>query len=194
MDRPSYDDLVARLGVPVAVEDARARWGSLVEAAGKGGVVTLITRERWEWAALVPLSHVAGVLSGLPVVSLSTARSKLGDLVRQVAGPYDDEPVLLTRHRTPVAALIAARRLLDGPASAQRAEADALLAAGHTITLARDPVGELVVAIARDPGGGEVAAGSGRSAGEALRSLAGSPPRRHPGSPAAGMTSASGPG
>ncbi|MFI6994925.1 type II toxin-antitoxin system prevent-host-death family antitoxin [Nonomuraea wenchangensis] len=191
MERPSYEELVARLGTPVAVEDARARWGSLVDAA-RNGRVSLITRERWEWAALVPLSRVAGVLTGLPVVSLSTARSKLGDLVRQVAGPYDDEPVLLTRHRTPVAALIAARLLLEPPAAPRRPDADALLADGHTVTLARDPVGGLVVAIARDADGTQVAAGSGHDAGQALRSLAGPPPGQPDGSP--GRTTASGPG
>lgn len=192
IERPSYDELVARLGVPVAVEEARARWGSLIDAAGNGHT-TLITRERWEWAALVPLSKVGGVWGGLPLVPLSTARSKLGDLVRQAADPYDDEPVLLARHRTPVAALIAARLLLARPASTRRPDADALLAGGHVITLSRDPVGGLVVAIARDQGGEEIAAGSGRGAAEALRSLSG-PPGPHPDPPPAGTTTASGPG
>ncbi|MBF8193710.1 type II toxin-antitoxin system prevent-host-death family antitoxin [Nonomuraea sp. K274] len=168
-ERPSYDELVARHGAPVGVEEARDHWGSLVRAAGSGET-TLITRERWEWAALVPLSAVAGVLSGLPVVSLSTARSKLGDLVRQAAEPYDDTPVLLTRHRTPVAALVGARRLLERPAPRRRTDADGLLSAGHTITLVRN-AGERIVATAHDPGGNEVAAGWGRDAAEALRSL-----------------------
>ncbi|GAA2403228.1 type II toxin-antitoxin system Phd/YefM family antitoxin [Nonomuraea africana] len=174
--RPSYDELVVRLGAPVAVEDARSRWGSLVKAA-RNGDTTLITRERWEWAALVPLSRVRGMLTGLSMVPVSTARSKLGDLVRQVADPYYDEPVLLARHRAPVAALIAARSLLASPASPLRPEADALLSGGHSITLTRDPVGELVIAIARDQDGDEIAAGAGRDAAEALRALAG--PRRH---------------
>ncbi|MGW2149422.1 type II toxin-antitoxin system prevent-host-death family antitoxin [Nonomuraea bangladeshensis] len=191
LKRPSYEELVARLGTPVAVEDARARWGSLVDAA-KNGQVTLITRERWEWAALVPLSRVAGVLSGLPVVPLSTARSKLGDLVRQVADPYDDEPVLLVRRRTPVAALVAARLLLEPPAAPRGPDADALLAGGHTVTLTLDPVGGLIVAIARDADGTQVAAASGRDAAQALRSLAGPPPGQPDGSP--GRTTASGPG
>ncbi|MEU4509693.1 type II toxin-antitoxin system prevent-host-death family antitoxin [Nonomuraea wenchangensis] len=191
LKRPSYEELVARLGTPVAVEDARARWGSLVNAA-TNGQVSLITRERWEWAALVPLSRVSGVLSGLPVVPLSTARSKLGDLVRQVADPYDDEPVLLVRRRTPVAALVAARLLLEPPPAPRRPDADALIAGGHTVTLALDPVGGLVIAIARDADGTQVAAGSGRDAAQALRSLAGPPPVQPDGSP--GSTTASGPG
>lgn len=191
-ERPSYDELVTLLGVPVSVEDARARWSSLVDAA-KNGSTIMITRERWEWAALVPLSKVGGVWSGLTLVPLSTARSKLGDLVRQVADPYA-EPVLLGRHRTPVAGLVAARVLLDRAAASDHPDADALLAGGHTITLSHDPVEKLVVAVARDQDGAEISAGAGRSAREALRALAEPPPWRHPGWPAAGMTTASGPG
>lgn len=163
-----YGELEARYGAPVGVEDARARWGSLVRAAGDGAV-TLITRERWEWAALVPLSQVSGVLSGLPVLPLSTARAKLGDLVRQIAQPYDEGLVLLARHRRPVAALVAARRLLARPA-ARRQVAEALLSEGHTITLAGGPVGG-VTAIARDRDGGVRATGAGDTVAEALRSL-----------------------
>ncbi|TMR92341.1 hypothetical protein [Nonomuraea basaltis] len=190
--RPSYDELVALLGVPFSVEDARARWGSLVEEARNGSTI-MITRERWEWVGLVPLSKVGGVWSGLPLVPLSTARSKLGDLVRQVADPYG-EPVLLGRHRTPVAGLVAAHVLLDGAAPSDHPDADALLVGGHTITLSRDPAEGLVAAIARDQDGAEVSAGAGRNAREALRALAEPPPWRHPGWPATGMTSASGPG
>ncbi|PZG07345.1 hypothetical protein C1J01_40875 [Nonomuraea aridisoli] len=169
MERPSFDELEARYGPPVGVEDARARWGSLVRAA-RDGTTTLITRERWEWAALVPLSQVSGVLSGLPVLSLSTARAKLGDLVRQAAQPYDEGPVLLTRHRSPVAALISARRLLGRPATRRRPAAEELLAEGRTITLAGGPLGG-ITAIARDRDGEVVATGSGDTAAEALRSL-----------------------
>ncbi|MEQ4721579.1 type II toxin-antitoxin system prevent-host-death family antitoxin [Nonomuraea sp. B19D2] len=183
-ERPPYDELEARYGAPLGVEDARARWGALVGDA-MSGATTLITRERWEWAALVPLSEVSGMLSGLPVVSLSTARGKLGELVRQVAQPYDETPVLLTRHRTPVAALIAARRLLDRPGPRRPADPDALLQAGHTITLALDSW-ERVIATARDQDGNEIAVGSSGSAAGALRSLGYSD--------SAGWTTASGPG
>ncbi|WP_052422758.1 type II toxin-antitoxin system prevent-host-death family antitoxin [Nonomuraea candida] len=169
MDPSVYEELRDRFGAPVGVEEARAQWGALVRAA-RNGATTLITRERYEWAALIPRSEVPGVLSGLPVVSLSTARAKLGDLVRQTAGPYDEGPVLLTRHRTPVAALIAAGRLLDRPAPRRRPDAEELVARGHTITLARGPV-DGVVAIARDREGQEVAAGSGPDLRAALRSL-----------------------
>ncbi|AQZ64286.1 unnamed protein product [[Actinomadura] parvosata subsp. kistnae] len=169
-DPSVYEALRDRFGAPVGVEEARAQWGSLVRAA-RSGTTTLITRERYEWAALIPLSEVYGLLSGLPVVSLSTARGRLGDLVRQTAGPYDEGPVLLTRHRTPVAALVAAVRLLDRPAARRGPGADELLARGHTITLARGPV-DGITAIARDRDGNEVAAGSGRDAAAALKSLA----------------------
>jgi antitoxin (DNA-binding transcriptional repressor) of toxin-antitoxin stability system len=192
-ERPTYDELVARLGVPVSVEDARSRWASLVDAA-RNSTTTMITRERWEWAALVPLSRVSGVLSGLSMVPLSTARTKLGDLVRQVADPYYNEPVLLGRHRKPVAGLVSAQELLERDAPPAHPDADALLAGGHTITLSRDPVRQLVVAVARDQNGAEISAGAGRSAAEALRFLAKPPPWGQPDWPAAGMTTASGPG
>ncbi|MCF6473192.1 hypothetical protein FAF44_33115 [Nonomuraea sp. MG754425] len=81
--RLSYDGLVELLGVPVpvpvSIEDARARWGSLV-TAGANGRTVVITRERWEWAGLVPLSKVGGVRTGLPLVPVSIARRKLGEL------------------------------------------------------------------------------------------------------------------
>ncbi|MEV4801547.1 hypothetical protein AB0K18_16180 [Nonomuraea sp. NPDC049421] len=174
-ERPSYDEMVSMLGVPFAVEDARARWGRLVEEA-KGGRTIMITRERWEWAALVPLFRVGGVLTGLPLVPLSTARSKLGDLVRQVADPYG-EPVLLGRHRKPVAGLVGAHVLLGKDAQQDRtATADALLVGGHTITLAHNPAEGLVLAVARDREGKEVSAGAGRNAREALHALTTPPP------------------
>ncbi|MDP4505930.1 type II toxin-antitoxin system Phd/YefM family antitoxin [Nonomuraea turcica] len=178
-ERPSYDQLVTLLGVPFSVEDARARWGSLVEEARNGRTI-MITRERWQWAGLVPLSKVGGVWSGLPLVPVSTARSKLGDLIRQVADPYG-EPVLLGRHRNPVAGLVAAHVLLDKAAPSDHPAADALLVGGHTIALSRDPVEGLVLAVARDKDGAEVSAGAGRNAREALRALAEPPPWRQPG-------------
>lgn len=161
-----YRELVLQAGMPLGVEDARAQWGRLVRAA-QSGDVTLITRERWEWAALVPVSAVAGPFAGLPVLPLSTARRKLGDLVRQAGQPHEDLPLLLTRHRTPVVALVAARVLAarrHGPT------AEELLSAGHTIVLghAPGPGGPVYRAVASDGDGNEVAAGSGASVREAL--------------------------
>ncbi|MFD1933720.1 hypothetical protein ACFSKW_19860 [Nonomuraea mangrovi] len=190
-ERLSYDEHVALLGVPYSVEDARARWASLVEEARNGSTV-MITRERWQWAGLVPLSKVGGVWSGLPLVPVSTARSKLGDLVRQVADPHG-EPVLLGRHRSPVAGLVAAHVLLGRAAPSDHPAADAMLVGGHTIALSHDFVEGLVVAVARDQDGAEVSTGAGRNSREALRALAEPPPWSRPGRPAAGMTSASGP-
>ncbi|NUO99942.1 MAG: type II toxin-antitoxin system Phd/YefM family antitoxin [Nonomuraea sp.] len=166
----SYSELESRLGTPIGVEDARAQWGALVGAAEQGQV-TLVTRERWEWAALVPLSKVPGLLSGLPVVSLSTARAKLGDLVRQVAQPYDDSPVLLARHRNPVAALVAATRLIERGGPPRTNPAEALLLDGCTVTLSRHPAGSGFVAVARDAEGAEVAVGTGDTVETALRTL-----------------------
>ncbi|MGW6505059.1 type II toxin-antitoxin system prevent-host-death family antitoxin [Nonomuraea angiospora] len=170
---PSYAELHARYGTPLGVEEARARWGSIVKAARSGETI-LVTRERWEWAALVPLSKVRGIWSGLPLVPLSTARAKLGDLVRQVTQPYDESPVLLGRHRTPVAALISARDLIDRAAPPPRTGAEALLLDGHAVTLTCDldaPAGPVFSAVAVDRQGEAVAAGSGADLREALGSL-----------------------
>lgn len=161
-----YRELVAQVGMPLGVEDARAQWGRLIQAA-QNGDVTLITRERWEWAAITPVSAVTGPFAGLPVLPLSTARRKLGDLVRQAGQPYEDLPLLLTRHRTPVAALLAARVLAaerHGPTPEE------LLSSGHTIVLghASGPEGPVYSAVARDGDGNEVAVGSGGSVREAL--------------------------
>src|SRR5690606_11693612 len=81
-----YRELVAQVGMPLGVEDARDQWGRLIQAA-QDGEVTLITRERWEWAAITPVSALTGPFAGLPVLPLSTARRKLGDLVRQAGQP-----------------------------------------------------------------------------------------------------------
>ncbi|MEV0390300.1 type II toxin-antitoxin system prevent-host-death family antitoxin [Nonomuraea sp. NPDC050643] len=170
-ERSAYHELEARFGPPLGVEDARARWGSLVSAA-ENGTTTLITRERWEWAALVPMSEVPGLLSGLPVLSLSTARAKLGELVRQTAQPYDEGPLLLTRHRTPVVALVAARRLLARLAPRHQPVAEKLLSEGQSITLTLGPQDE-ITAIARDRDGTVTAAASGPDIAEALRKLHG---------------------
>jgi len=160
-----YTELVARLGPPLGVEEARAQWGRLVRAAQEGAT-TPITRERWEWAALIPLSEVSGPLTGLPALPLSTVRRKLGDLVRQAAQPYESGPVLLTRHRTPVAALVGARHLADRP----RLTPEDLLRDGHTILLTHLP-GPAYSAVARDPDGSPIATGQGDSVNEALRRL-----------------------
>ncbi|MEV0201063.1 type II toxin-antitoxin system prevent-host-death family antitoxin [Nonomuraea sp. NPDC050691] len=165
-------ELVARFGAPLGVEEARAHWGRLVRAA-QDGDTTLLTRERWEWAALIPVSGVSGPLTGLAAVPLSTARRKLGDLVRQATLPYGDGPLLLTRHRTPVAALIAARHVAGREVREHRLVPEDLLRDGHTILLSRLPEADrpAYAAVVRDPDGADVAAGDGGSIDEALRRL-----------------------
>ncbi|MFD8534142.1 hypothetical protein ACFV0L_42715 [Streptosporangium canum] len=195
---PAYAPLTDRHGPPLGVEEARTRWGALVRAAQEGRT-TLITRERWEWAALVPLAEVTGPMTGLPAWPLSGARAKLGDLVRHAADRAGGTPLLLTRHRTPIAALIAANQLITRPAHGDRLDADALLYDGCEITLRFDPgqtgradesgdtldepTDPCYVATARDRRGEVVATGAGDSIAEALLCL--TPPHRPaPGEPA----------
>ncbi|MDP9841817.1 hypothetical protein [Streptosporangium lutulentum] len=169
---PAYAELVARLGAPLGVEEARADWGRLVRAV-QDGDTRLITRERWEWAALIPISKVSGPLTGLPALPLSTARRKLGDLVRQAVLPHEDSSLLLTRHRTPVAALVAVRHLADRQDRERRLAPEELLREGHTISLSHlpGPSHPTYSAVARDLDGNEIAAGNGDSVDEALRRL-----------------------
>ncbi|MER5424378.1 hypothetical protein [Streptosporangium roseum] len=184
---PSYAALVARHGPGLGVEQARTRWAELVRGA-ETGTTALITRERWEWIALVPLAEAAEPLADLPSWPVSEARGKLGTLVRQITG-RQHPAVLLTRHRAPVAALIDARRLIDRPAPVDRRAVEDLLRQGCEITLSYDP-GEdgwmtpdgdivdaprdpLYEAIARDRHGVEVATGHGESVAEALLCLRG---------------------
>ncbi|MEV0151211.1 MULTISPECIES: type II toxin-antitoxin system prevent-host-death family antitoxin [unclassified Nonomuraea] len=186
-DTALHTELVARIGAPLGVEEARAQWGRLLRAA-QAGDTTLITRERWEWAALIPVSEVSGPLTGLAALPVSTARRKLGELVRQAAQPYDDGPLLLTRHRAPAAALVSARYLAARhpadrhPADRQaagnearehRLVAEELLRDGRTILLSHLPgeEGPAFSAVARDRDGADVAAGNGDSVEQALRRL-----------------------
>ncbi|GAA3155431.1 hypothetical protein GCM10010486_22020 [Nonomuraea roseoviolacea subsp. carminata] len=161
-------DLVARFGPALGVEEARVHWGRLTRAA-QDGATTLITRERWEWAALIPVTGVSGPLTGLAALPLSTARRKLGDLVRLATLPYEDGPLLLTRHRTPVAALVAARTLAGQDARRHRLVLEDLLPDGHTVVLSR--LQGVFSAVVRDPDGAAVAEGSGESIDAALRRL-----------------------
>ncbi|MBN6053786.1 type II toxin-antitoxin system prevent-host-death family antitoxin, partial [Nonomuraea sp. RK-328] len=116
---------------------------------------------------------VSGPLTGLAALPLSTARRKLGDLVRQAALPYEDGPLLLTRHRTPVAALVAARYLADKAVREHRLVPEDLLRDGHTILLSRLPgaADSVFSAVVRDADGADVAAGAGDTIDEALRRL-----------------------
>ncbi|MEV0217713.1 type II toxin-antitoxin system Phd/YefM family antitoxin [Micromonospora sp. ALFpr18c] len=179
-----FVDLVDRLGPPVPVEEARTqRWTELV-AAAEAGTITLITRDGYEWAALVPLSEVAEPVAALPVWSLSEARNKLGQVVRESHARAQ----VITRHRRPIAAVLDATVLVDRPAPAARIAAEALLQAGRRIVLQFDegnpgrmghdgdvveePEEQCYLATALDHDERTVAVGIGPSMGEALLRLA----------------------
>lgn len=189
---PTFQPLVMAFGPALPVEAARNRWGKLT-AAAENGTITLVTRERWEWAAVVPLTEVAEPVPTLTAWPLSAAKAKLGDLVR-MACMFPGEiggPQILTRHRRPIAAVISARTLVDRPPAAARLAAVDLLLAGHTITLRHDPgeagssdehgdvlyppEPEYFEAIAHDHAGAVVAQGYADTMHEALLRLA--PPR-----------------
>jgi len=185
---PVYQDLVMRWGTPVGVEEARNRWGELV-AAAEAGTVTLIARERSGpgWAALVPLSEVAGSLDRCPVWPLSAARPKLGDLVSAAADFLRPVPQVLARHRHPAAALIAAVVLDGRPDAGERLDVETLLTGGGTVILAYEPgisgatnqAGDvtqepwpaLFTATACDHTDTQIGSGSGDSIAEALLRL-----------------------
>lgn len=177
--------LVDRHGLPVDVETARVRWAELITAAGTG-TITLITRDGYQWAALVPMSEVAEISPTLPTWPISKARAKLGHLVGEVHG-LDVRVQVLTRHGRPVAALIEPTDLLDRPAPADRLAAEQLLQNGYRIELvfepgrpgrmgedgevAEEPEERFYAATAYDNRGTVVAAGDGPTLGEALLRL-----------------------
>lgn len=183
---PTYHLAATRWGDPVGVEEARRRWSELVESAEQG-TITLIALDRAGpgWVALAPVSELVEPLAELPVWPLSQARPKVGELVR-AAGGWHARPVVLTRHRRPVAALVSAAVLSGRPTGPDRASAEDLLQDGGTITLAWDPGeggrvadGEVIqdpepsgyTATARDHAGAEIAHGAGESPVEALLGL-----------------------
>jgi hypothetical protein len=140
-----YQGLVEFVGPAIGVEEARARWGDLV-AAAESGTVTLIARDpggrTWDWVALVPLSEVAEPLAQCPVWTLTDARRKLGGVIAAAAafsGPVAGSPQILARHRTPVAAVIAAIALVDRPVAADRLTIETVLHAGGAVTLTHFP-------------------------------------------------------
>ncbi|MFF9483017.1 hypothetical protein [Streptomyces sp. NPDC014733] len=188
---PRYKELVEQWGPAVGVEDARTRWGKLV-AAAEDGTVTLIAMDTTAslgyptWAALAPLDKVADP-GRCPVWPLTSARPKLADVVLAATRFPDGAPQILTRHRRPVVALVAALTLVDLPPDGERIEIDAFLREGGTITLAFDPgqdgatdeEGDLVqepiperyIVRAKEADGGEIGEGEGDSVAEALLRL-----------------------
>jgi prevent-host-death family protein len=188
---PRYAELVKQWGPPVGVEEARTRWGQIV-AAAETGTVTLVTAETAAgpavraWAAVVPVGEVADP-GRHPVWTLSEARPKLGDVVARATALTDAAPQILTRHRRPVAAVVAAVTLVDLPAAGDRIAFDELLHDGGTVTLAfdpgqegamdaeggvlQDPADPCYTATARDAAGDEIGWGSGDTVADVLLRL-----------------------
>ncbi|MFJ6889857.1 hypothetical protein ACIQRC_34125 [Streptomyces californicus] len=188
---PRYEELVEEWGPAVGIEDARTRWGALV-AAAESGTVTLIAMDTTAslgyptWAALAPLDKVADP-GRCPVWPLTAARPKLADVVAAATRFPGGVPQILTRHRRPVVALVAALTLVDLPPDGERIDVDAFLREGGTITLEFDPgqdgaadeeggvlqepIPERYVARAEAAEGGEVGQGEGDSVAEALLRL-----------------------
>ncbi|MFI0901762.1 hypothetical protein [Streptomyces sp. NPDC020983] len=188
---PRYAELVQQWGPPVGVEEARTRWGQLV-AAAEGGAVVLVTLDTTEargyptWAALAPLDKVADP-GRCPVWPLTSARPKLAEVIADATRFPAGAPQVLTRHRRPVAAVVAAVTLVDLPPDGERIDVDAFLREGGTITLefdpgqdgATDPEGEVLqepipagyIARAKQPDGSEVGQGEGDSVAEAMLRL-----------------------
>ncbi|MFI8201134.1 hypothetical protein ACIF6K_32200 [Streptomyces sp. NPDC085942] len=188
---PRYRELVEQWGAAVGVEEARIRWGRLVGAA-ESGTVTLIAMDTTAslgyptWAALAPLDTVADP-ARCPAWPLTSARPKLADVVLAATRFPDGAPQILTRHRRPVAALVAALTLVDLPPDGERIDVDAHLQSGGTITLEYDhgrpgsttedgevdqePTPERYIARAQEAGGGEIGQGEGDSVAEALLRL-----------------------
>jgi prevent-host-death family protein len=171
-------DAVLRWGTPVGVEEARKDWARLIDSA-QAGVPTLITYERsgWLWAVLVPLSELDEPSAVWPAHQVSEARPKIAELVQAA---HAGLPQLLRRHNTAVAALMSA-------APVERLNVEELLRAGATLTVRHDPghpedvseggrAGrparpEAFRAIAVDPSGAHLGAGSGASVAHALAQL-----------------------
>ena len=130
----------------------------------------MITYERsgWMWAVLVPLTELQESPAALPSHQVSEARAKVAELLKAA---HAGEPQLLRRHSTAVAALMSA-------APDERLNAEELLRAGATLTLKHDP-GEdggagrpdTFRAVAVDPSGAHIGAGTGTSIAHALTRL-----------------------
>jgi antitoxin (DNA-binding transcriptional repressor) of toxin-antitoxin stability system len=179
---PGLRALVAAHGAPVDVESARIRWAALVTAAAAGSTV-LITRDGYQWAALVPISEVAEISPQLPTWPVSEARAKLGRIVGEIHA-LDNRVHVLTKHREPIAALVLPTDLLERPPAAARIAAEQLLRDGHRVELAFKAGGAATArrngeadqsgfyaATAYGNTGAVIATGSGPTLGEALLRL-----------------------
>ncbi|WP_327332966.1 hypothetical protein [Streptomyces anulatus] len=188
---PRYKELVEQWGAAIGVEEARNRWGELVTAT-ENGAITLVAMDTAAslgyptWAAIAPLDKVADP-GRCPVWPLTSARPKLADVIAEATRFPDGTPQILTRHRRPVAAVVAALTLVDLPPDGERIAVDAFLREGGTIALGFDPgqdgatddEGEVIqepipegyFAVAKEPDGREVGRGEGDTVAEALLRL-----------------------
>ncbi|MFE3601338.1 hypothetical protein [Streptomyces sp. NPDC059142] len=188
---PRYKELVEQWGPPIGVEEARNRWGQLV-AASENGAITLVAMDTTvslgypTWAAIAPLDKVADP-GRCPVWPLTSARPKLADVIADATQFPDGAPQIMTRHRRPVVAVVAALTLVDLPPDGERIAIDAFLREGGTITLEYDhghpgsttpdgdvdqePIPERYIAHAKEPDGSEIGQGEGDSVAEALLRL-----------------------
>ncbi|MFD7551458.1 hypothetical protein [Streptomyces sp. NPDC059816] len=188
---PRYRELVEESGPPVGVEEARVRWGQLV-AAAEAGAVTLITADTAArrgyptWAAIAPLDRVADP-GRYPMWPLQSARSKFMGVIEAATQLTGGQPQILTRHRRPVVAVVAAITLVNQPPAGERIDPDTLLREGGSITLEYDhghpgstgpdgdvdhePAPPAYIAVAKTPEGQEIGQGVGDSIPDALLRL-----------------------
>ncbi|MBL1067177.1 type II toxin-antitoxin system prevent-host-death family antitoxin [Streptomyces sp. 7-21] len=96
--------MTAREPEPLPVSAARDRWTELVRGAEDGRTAWIRDPATGDEAALSPLPAPRGS-AGWPRWTVTDARHKLGDLVRDAAA---GQPAVLTRRARPVAALVPA--------------------------------------------------------------------------------------
>lgn len=138
----AYQDLAGWYGPPSSVEDTRANWSRIVRDAETGSGITLIAPRghgRGGWAAVVPISEIPDRGLRCPEWPLSEARARLGDVVDAATEFRTPVPQVLSRHRVPVAAVIAALAL-DGLADGgDRVDVQALIEDGGQVHVDGDP-------------------------------------------------------
>ncbi|MFF2619700.1 type II toxin-antitoxin system Phd/YefM family antitoxin [Kitasatospora sp. NPDC058046] len=179
------------------MEEARERWAELVAAAGVGTTVLVARQDAsglvwYRLTELVPLSEAAVPLEQCRPWSLSSARPKLSDLVAAATDFPGAAPQVLTRHRRPVAALVAAIDSVDQPDGGERIDVESFLQGGGTVQISsdpgrsgavnedgsvtQDPVEECFIVTAHDHTGTKIGYGAGHSVAEAMLRLHRPPP------------------
>lgn len=173
--------LVDKYGEPATVERARHLFGDLL-ATASAGTVTLLMRDGWDLAAMVPYDGGPD-WAGASWVSATEAKADLGRRVRMAAG---GERQVLTRYNSPVAGLVPADMLLDRPVQ-EHPDPEWLMQNGFHVVLSffpgepgsatedgevlHPPIDEQFIASVHDMDHVEVAVGAGDSWQEALANL-----------------------